>query len=211
MKLLSEFVDQEIECLVENTQQGKKYYVEGRWATANEPNRNGRIYPGDVMEAALQKYGSEYISQKRAMGELNHPQGPGINLDRVSHVIENLKMEGNYVNGRAKIMETPMGIIAKSLIDEGIKLGVSTRGLGSIYEKNGQNYVKNDFFISAIDLVSDPSGPGCWVNGIMESVDYKMLDDGRIIEMTIDKAKNRIDEARFIKEFSRLIEELKTK
>ncbi len=209
MKLLSEFVDQEIECLVENTQQGKKYYVEGRWATAGEPNRNGRVYPNDVMESALAKYGTEYISQKRAMGELNHPQGPGINLDRVSHVIENLKMEGNYVNGRAKIMETPMGIIAKSLIDEGIKLGVSTRGLGSIESRNGQNFVKNDFFISAIDLVSDPSGPGCWVNGIMESVDYKMLEDGRIIEMTIDKAKKRIDESKFIKEFARLMEDLK--
>jgi hypothetical protein len=207
MKLLSEVVDQNIECLVENTAQGKKYYIEGRWATANEPNRNGRIYPGDVMTLALEKYDGEYIVPKRAMGELNHPSGPSINLDRVSHVIETLKMEGNYVNGRAKIMDTPMGVIAKNLIDEGIKLGVSTRGLGSLEEsKDGYKRVKNDFFISAIDIVSDPSGPGCWVNGIMENVDFQMLDDGRIMQLAVDVAKKRVNEAKAIKEFSRLIE-----
>ena len=212
MKLLSEVVDQDIEYLVENTQQGKKYYIEGRWATANEPNRNGRVYPGNVMESALGKYHSDYISQKRAMGELNHPQGPTINLDRVSHVIEGLKMEGNYVNGRAKIMETPMGIIAKNLIDEGVKLGVSTRGLGSLKTTGkGLNEVQSDFFISAIDIVSDPSGPGCWVNGIMENVEFAMLEDGRIQQLVVDAAKKRIDEARAYKAFVSLIEGFKTR
>jgi hypothetical protein len=210
MKLLSEIVDQNLEYLVENTAQGKKYYIEGRWATADEPNRNGRVYPGQVMEQALGKYQTEYIMPKRAMGELNHPQGPSINLDRVSHVIENLKMEGKYVNGRAKIMETPMGTIAKNLIDEGIKLGVSTRGLGSLEEsRDGYKRVKNDFFISAIDIVSDPSGPGCWVNGIMENVDYQMLDDGRIVQLAVDTLKKKINEEAAIKEFAKLMESLK--
>lgn len=210
MKLLSEVVDQDIEYLVENTKQGRKYYIEGRWATANEPNRNGRIYPGSVMETALGKYNSEYITQKRAMGELNHPQGPTINLDRVSHIIENLKMQGNHVNGRAKIMETPMGVIAKNLIDEGVKLGVSTRGLGSLKSTSGGlNEVQPDFFISAIDIVSDPSGPGCWVNGIMENVDYAMLEDGRIQQVVVDRAKKRINEETFLKEFSKLMTQLK--
>lgn len=211
MKLISEVVDQEIECLVENTQQGKKYFIEGRWATANEPNRNGRIYPSSVMECALGKYNSDYIQQKRAMGELNHPQGPSINLDRVSHVIESLKMDGNYVTGRAKVMSTPMGEIVKNLIDEGVKLGVSTRGLGSLKERNGYNEVQNDFFISAIDVVSDPSGPGCWINGIMESVDYQMLDDGRIVQLAVDVAKKRIDEQKAIKAFAQLLESFKGK
>lgn len=209
MKLLTELVDQHVECLVEQTKTGKKYFVEGRWATANEPNRNGRVYPGEVMEMALGKYNSEYISQKRALGELNHPQGPSINLDRASHIIENLRMEGNHVIGRAKVMSTPMGEIAKSLIDEGVKLGVSTRGLGSLEEKNGYKQVKNDFFISAIDIVSDPSGGGCWVRGIMENVDFELLADGTIQQLIIEKAKKKINEDVFLKEFSRFMEHLK--
>ncbi len=210
MKLLSEVADQDIEYLVENTKLGKKYYIEGRWATANEPNRNGRVYPGSVMESALGKYHQEYITQKRAMGELNHPAGPTINLDRVSHIIENLKMQGNHVTGRAKVMDTPMGIIAKNLIDEGVKLGVSTRGLGSLKTSaNGVNEVQNDFFISAIDIVSDPSGPGCWVNGIMEGVDYSMMEDGRIQQLIVDKAKKRINEETLLKEFSKFMFQFK--
>jgi hypothetical protein len=210
MKLLSEVVDQNLDYLVENTKSGKNYYIEGRWATANEPNRNGRMYPGKVMESALGKYHGDYISQKRAMGELNHPAGPTINLDRVSHIIENLSMQGNHVIGRAKVMGTPMGIIAKNLIDEGVKLGVSTRGLGSLkVSPGGINEVQNDFFISAIDIVSDPSGPGCWVNGILENVDYNMLDDGRIQQVIVDHAKKRINEQTLLKEFSKLMLELK--
>ena len=214
MKLLSEIVDQNLEYLVENTAQGKKYYIEGRWATADEPNRNGRVYPGQVMEQALGKYQTEYIMPKRAMGELNHPQGPSINLDRVSHVIENLKMEGKYVNGRAKIMETPMGTIAKNLIDEGIKLGVSTRGLGSLEEsRDGYKRVKNDFFISAIDIVSDPSGPGCFVKGIMEGKEWGFDKEGNLVEIAseliIDIHKKKINEEQAMKEFVRFVEMLK--
>jgi hypothetical protein len=210
MKLLTELTDQNVECLVESTKTGKQYYVEGIWASANKPNRNGRFYPGDVMESALGKYNASYVSQKRALGELNHPQGPTINLDRASHIIEHLKMDGDNVTGRAKIMSTPMGEIAKSLIDEGVKLGVSTRGLGSLEEsKDGYKRVKNDFFISAIDIVSDPSGEGCWVNGILESVDYQMLEDGRIIQLAVDTAKKRINEEVALSEFTRLINLLK--
>jgi hypothetical protein len=214
MKLITEMAnEQDVEFLVENTKAGKKYYVEGRWMTANEPNRNGRMYPGSVMESALAKYNTEYISQRRAMGELNHPAGPGLNLDRVSHVIENLRMEGNHVTGRAKVMDTPMGIIAQKLIDEGIKLGVSSRGLGSLKATDGVNVVQGDFFISAIDIVNDPSGPGCWVSGIMEGVDYRMLDDGRIIEMATElvvaQKKKKLDEAKAIRLFEAFIRNLK--
>ena len=206
MKLLIEQNEQDIECLVENTSQGRNYYLEGRWATANEANKNGRVYPGLVMEGALRKYHENYISQKRALGELNHPAGPTINLDRASHIIENLKMDGNYVTGRAKVMNTPMGIIAKNLIDEGVKLGVSTRGLGSLVSKNGLNEVQSDFFISAIDLVSDPSGPGCFVSSSLnESIDYQLLEDGRIIELVVDSVKKRIDEKKALKAFAQLM------
>jgi len=215
MKLLTELAnEQDVECLVENTKTGKRYFVEGRWATANEPNRNGRIYPGAVMESALSKYNSDFITQKRALGELNHPQGPSINLDRASHIIENLKMDGNFVTGRAKVMGTPMGEIAKSLIDEGVKLGVSTRGLGSLEEgRDGYKHVKNDFFISAIDIVSDPSGPGCWIKGLLENTEWAFDADGNLIEiakeLVIDVHKKKINEEKAIKEFARFIEYLK--
>lgn len=214
MKLITEMAnEQDVEFLVENTKSGKKYYVEGRWMTANEPNRNGRMYPGAVMEAALSKYNTEYITQRRAMGELNHPAGPGLNLDRVSHVIENLKMEGNYVTGRAKVMDTPMGIIAQKLIDEGIKLGVSSRGLGSLKaNKEGINEVQGDFFISAIDIVNDPSGAGCWVSGLLEGVDYRMMEDGSILEMATElvvaQQKKKLDEAKAIRLFENFIKGL---
>jgi hypothetical protein len=211
MKLLVELAnDQEVETLVESTKEGKRYFLEGKWASVDEEVKNGRTYPRQVMEKALSAYHENYITQKRALGELNHPSGPTVNLDRVSHLIENLKIVGNGVIGRARILEsTPMGAIAKSLIDEGVKLGVSTRGLGSIVERNGRKFVDSDFMLNAIDLVSDPSGKGCYVSGIMEGVDYKMLDDGRIVQLVVDGAKKRIDEERLLKEFSSLMKQLK--
>jgi hypothetical protein len=210
MKLLSEMAnEQDVEFLIENTKAGKKYFIEGRWASAESENKNGRRYSKPVMESALSKYHGEYITQNRALGELGHPQNPAINLDRASHIIQNLKMEGNNVVGRAKVMDTPMGIIAKNLIDEGVKLGVSTRGLGSLKSINGVNHVQSDFFISAIDIVSDPSGRDCWVNGISESVDYQMLDDGRIIQLVVDHAKHRINEEKAMRAWSELMEDFK--
>jgi hypothetical protein len=209
MKLLSEIVDQDIDYLVENTAQGKKYFIEGNWASANAKNRNGRVYPMNVMENALGKYNNEYVSQKRALGELNHPPTPQLNLDRVSHIIENLKMQGEYVVGRAKVMDTPMGKIVQNLIDEGVKLGVSTRGLGSLVERNGSKEVQNDFFITAIDVVSDPSGKDCWVNPVMESMEYVLTSDGHIIEkateIIVESVKNKIDESVLASEFGKLM------
>lgn len=209
MKLLAEVTDQNLDYLVENTQQGKKYFIEGNWASADAQNKNGRVYPKAVMESALGKYNAEYVSQKRALGELNHPPQPSLNLDRVSHIIENLKMDGAYVVGRAKIMDTPMGKIVQNLIDEGVKLGVSTRGLGSLQEKNGVKYVQNDFFITAIDVVSDPSGKDCWVSPVMESMEYVVTDDGRIIEKAVEivteSIKSKINESALATEFSKLM------
>ena len=211
MKLISDVLEESIEYLIESSPTGKKYYLEGVWASAGIPNKNKRVYPKAVMESALNQYDKTYISQKRALGECGHPNGPGINLDRVSHMIENLTLNNNgFVTGRAKVMDTPMGIIVKNLIDEGVKLGVSTRGLGSLKKMDGGlNEVQNDFFISAIDVVADPSGAGCFINGILESVNYEMLEDGRIQEVIIDMHKKKINEEVLLKEFSQLMKILK--
>jgi len=172
MKLISEVNDQ-LEYIIESVDnKPKNYFIEGQWATADEKNRNGRIYPKQVLSKALKEYDEQYIKQKRSVCELGHPNTPTVNLDRVSHIIENLKMDGNIVTGRARVMDTPMGKIVKNLMDEGVKLGVSTRGLGSIVEKKGYNEVQDDFVINAIDIVSDPSGPGCWVEGIMDGAEW---------------------------------------
>lgn len=213
MKLISELLEEAGEYLIENTAKGKTYAIEGRWATAEEKNKNGRIYPKAVMESALSKYDTEFIKERRAMSELGHPTGPQINLDRVSHIIESLRMEGNYVIGRAKVMDTPMGKIVKSLMDEGVKLGVSTRGLGSLVERDNAKYVQSDFFITAIDIVSDPSGVGCFVNNITESMEYQVLEDGRIIEkaveLVVEQKKKKIDEAKAIRLFEQFVKGLK--
>ena len=201
MKLIMD-LNESVESLVESTAGGKKYFIEGKFLSANVPNKNGRVYPLSVMESAVGKYAADYITQKRSLGELNHPQGPTVNLDRVSHMIENLNFKGNDVFGRAKILSTPMGEIAKNLIDEGVKLGVSSRGLGSLKQVNGINEVQSDFWISTVDIVSDPSGAGCYVNGIMENVDWAVLKDGTVQQLVIDIAKKRINESMVLKEFA---------
>jgi hypothetical protein len=211
MKFISEMVE-DVEYLHEGAGQAKKWFIEGVFMEANTPNRNGRIYPGSVMENALSKFQST-ISSKRAMGELGHPDGPQINLDRVSHLIESLSIKGNQVMGRARILgETPMGKIAQALVSEGVKIGVSSRGLGSLVKgSNGLNEVQNDFHISTVDIVADPSAPNAFVNGINESVSYEMLDDGRIIELVVDHAKQLINEEKAIKAFSKMLLEIKRK
>lgn len=201
MKLFID-LNESVETLVENTEAGKKYFIEGKFLSANRPNRNGRVYPLAVMEGAVGKYQKDYIQQKRSLGELNHPNGPTINLDRVSHMIESLRFEGDDVFGRAKILNTPMGEIAKNLIDEGVKLGVSSRGLGSLKSVNGVNEVQKDFWISTVDIVSDPSGYGCFVNGLQESLDWDVLADGTVQQIVVDHAKKRIDESKAIKAFA---------
>jgi len=173
MKLISEFKEDNLQCIVEKKENGdKNYVIEGIFIQTESKNRNGRVYPKPIMEAAVDKYVTEQVSKKRAVGELNHPEGPTVNLDKVSHLITDLKFEGNDVVGKAQILDTPMGKIVKGLLDGGVQLGVSTRGMGSLEQKNGAMYVKDDFILNTVDIVQDPSAPDAFVNGIMEGVDW---------------------------------------
>ena len=139
---------------------------------AEQKNRNGRVYPLDVLDPKVQQYNENFVSKKRAFGELNHPKGPTVNLDRVSHIVKDLVVEGNNFTGKAKIMDTPMGKIVKSLMDEDARLGVSTRGMGSLKQQNGVNYVQPDFSLAAVDIVADPSAPDAFVDGVMEGKEW---------------------------------------
>jgi hypothetical protein len=172
MKLIAE-ITEETQYITERTEDGKKdHYITGRFMTAEEPNKNGRLYEKKILEKEVDRYLREVVRAKRAFGELNHPAGPTINLDRVSHIITELSWDNNYVNGKAKITSTPMGEIARGLLESGGQLGVSTRGMGSLKESKGVMVVQPDFKLSTVDIVSDPSGPGCFVNGIMENVEW---------------------------------------
>jgi hypothetical protein len=173
MKLITE-VNESCEVITEaNADTGKKsYFIEGIFMQGDIKNRNGRIYPSTTLEKEMKRYDQEYIKTKRSLGELGHPDGPQINGDRVSHLITEMKRDGNDFYGKAKILSTPMGEIVKSLLDEGVKIGVSTRGLGSVREKNGIMEVQNDFHLSTVDIVTDPSAPNAFVNGIMENREY---------------------------------------
>lgn len=191
MKFLVEQVSSDI--LTEQTRD-KKYYIKGVFAQAEVKNRNGRSYPRSVMEGALTNY-QKLVEAKRAIGELNHPSHPQPNLERASHIIESLTWEGNNVIGKARIMtEMPMGKIAKSLIDEGVSIGVSTRGLGSLVERNGMNIVQNDFTMTAIDIVGDPSAPDAFVQGIMEGSEwiYNATNNSWMLAEQIKKNINKM-------------------
>jgi len=195
MKLISEYVEQDLECIVEAKQNGdKSYAIEGVFAQAESKNRNGRIYPKAIMERAVNNYVESQVSKKRAVGELNHPEGPTVNLDKVSHLITELKWEGNDVVGKAQILDTPMGKIVKGLLEGGVQLGVSTRGMGSLEQKNGVMYVKDDFILSTIDIVQDPSAPDAFVNGIMEGVDW-VWNNGILEPQTIEEMETEIKQA----------------
>lgn len=173
MKLITEYTESDIEFVSEATNNGvKKYAIEGVFAQAESKNRNGRVYPKAIMESAVAKYVNEQVKTGRAVGELNHPEGPTVNLDKVSHRITDLRMEGNNVVGKASILDTPNGQIVKGLLEGGVRLGVSTRGMGSLENRNGVNYVKEDFMLSTVDIVQDPSAPQAFVNGIMEGVEF---------------------------------------
>ena len=178
-----------VEFLIEtNEDTGKKnHFIQGVFMQAEQRNKNGRVYPLGIMENEVTRYGKEYVGKKRALGELNHPQGPTVNLDRVSHMISELKMVGNDVHGKAKLMDTPMGKIAQSLVSEGASLGVSSRGMGSLKMSNeGINEVQKDFLLSAVDIVADPSAPGAFVNGIMEGKEW-IWENGVIKEQQIEQ------------------------
>ena len=192
MKLIAEYQENDIECIVEKKENGEKSYViEGVFAQAESKNRNGRVYPKPIMENAVNKYVQEQVSQKRAVGELNHPEGPTVNLDKVSHLITDLRFEGNDVVGKASILDTPNGKIVKGLLDGGVKLGVSTRGMGSLESKNGTMYVKDDFILNTVDIVQDPSAPAAFVNGIMEGVEW-IWNNGVIEPQVIEKMETEI-------------------
>lgn len=220
MKLITE-VNESCEVITEaNADTGKKsYFIEGIFMQGDVKNRNGRIYPSQTLEKEMTRYQKEFIEPKRALGELGHPDGPQINGDRVSHLITSMKREGNDFYGKAKILGTPMGEIVKSLLDEGVKIGVSTRGLGSVKERNGIMEVQNDFHLSTVDIVTDPSAPNAFVNGIMENREYyydiasgswratEVIEEiVEEVEKKINRVVRRIDEetaARMFKAFVR--------
>lgn len=196
MKLIKELVE-EVQFVSEAVNNGQKnYFIEGVFLQSNIANRNKRMYSKDIMEKEVQRYVREYVDTKRAFGELGHPDGPTINLDRVSHMIVSLKEDGNNFIGRAKIMDTPMGKIAKNLLDEGAKLGVSSRGLGSLkMNENGINEVQNDFYLAtAADIVADPSAPDAFVQGIMENKEW-MFVNGSWTYQDMEQTKKIIQEA----------------
>jgi hypothetical protein len=195
MKLISEYYENDVQCIVEKKENGEKSYViEGVFAQADQKNRNGRVYPKAIMERAVNKYVEEQVSKKRAVGELNHPEGPTVNLDKVSHLITDLRFEGNDVVGKAQILDTPMGKIVKGLLEGGVQLGVSTRGMGSLENRNGVAYVKDDFHLATVDIVQDPSAPDAFVNGIMEGVDW-VWNNGILEPQVIEDMETEIKNA----------------
>ena len=194
MKLIAEYTEDNLEILTEEKNGKKSYAIEGIFMQAETKNRNGRIYPRDVMESAVSKYNTEQVVKGRAVGELNHPEGPTVNLDKVSHKIESLNWQGNDVVGKARILNTPMGEIVKGLLDGGVNLGVSTRGMGSLQPSGGAMVVKPDFLLNAIDIVQDPSAPSAFVNGVMEGVEW-VWNNGIIEAQAIEKMETEIIKA----------------
>ena len=173
MKLISEVTeDMNVLTELDEATNKKNFFIEGIFMQGNLKNRNGRIYPSEVLESEMNRYNKDFIETKRALGELGHPDGPQINGDRVSHLITQMNREGNDFYGKAKILGTPMGEIVKTFIDEGVRCGVSTRGLGSVKQKNGVMEVQPDFHLATVDIVTDPSAPNAFVNGIMENTEF---------------------------------------
>lgn len=190
MKLITEMT-QDVQYLTERKEDGRKsFYIEGIFMQADKENRNGRLYPKSVMESAVQTY-QKLIDEKRSLGELGHPPNPQINLNQVSHLITELKFNGGDIYGKAKVLDTPMGKIAQNFIEEGVQLGVSSRGLGSLKEKNGINEVQDDFHLATVDIVADPSAPDAFVQGIMESAEW-ILQNGVWKAVEIESAQKFI-------------------
>jgi hypothetical protein len=210
MKLISEEI-LNVNFLAEETEDGKKsHFIEGVFLQGGIKNRNGRYYPVETLAREVAKYDENFISKGRALGELGHPDGPSINLDRVSHKIVNLAQEGNNFIGKAKLLDTPMGNIAKSLLDEGVKLGVSSRGMGSIRKEEDMAIVEDDFMLAtAADIVADPSAPDAFVDGIMEGKEW-VWDNGLLKEAHIARMKQEIDQATIINIQERKISAFKT-
>ena len=196
LKLISENTEHDTDYLIEQDEKtGKKNYkIKGIFMQADIKNRNGRIYPMEILQKEVKRYNKEYINEKRAFGELGHPDGPTVNLERASHMITALYPDGKNFIGEAKVLSTPMGEIVKNLMDDGAKLGVSSRGMGSLDQKNGANYVRDDFYLAtAADIVADPSAPNAFVEGIMEGKEW-IWNNGLIQEADIDQMKINIEE-----------------
>ena len=193
VKLISEAVE-EVEYITEEKENGgKNYKIRGIFMQADIKNRNGRIYPMEVLDEEVKNYNKKFIKQNRAFGELGHPDGPTVNLERVSHMITSLKPDGKNFIGEAKIMDTPMGKIVKNLMDEECKLGVSSRGMGSLDERGGAKYVRDDFYLAtAADIVADPSAPNAFVEGIMEGKEW-VWNNGALIESELVEMKRKFD------------------
>ena len=193
VKLISEAVE-EVEYITEEKDDGgKNYKIRGIFMQADIKNRNGRIYPMEVLDEEVKNYNKKFIKQNRAFGELGHPDGPTVNLERVSHMITSLKPDGKNFIGEAKIMDTPMGKIVKNLMDEGAKLGVSSRGMGSLKQRGGANVVSDDFYLAtAADIVADPSAPNAFVEGIMEGKEW-VWNNGALVEAHVADLKKKFD------------------
>jgi hypothetical protein len=193
VKLFSEAVE-DVEYITEEKEGGgKNYKIRGIFMQADIKNRNGRVYPMEILGEEVKKYNKNFIEQNRAFGELGHPDGPTVNLERVSHMITSLKPDGKNFIGEAKIMDTPMGKIVKNLMDEGAKLGVSSRGMGSLRQKGGANVVSDDFYLAtAADIVADPSAPNAFVEGIMEGKEW-VWNNGSLVEAHVAKLKKKFD------------------
>ncbi len=193
LKLITEHVE-DVQFLTEEKDGVKQHFIEGIFMQAEKKNRNGRVYPNKVLIKEAKRYQKEYVEQNRAMGELGHPDGPQVNLERVSHLIEHLKEDGDNIVGRAKILETPYGKIVKNLMEGGVKLGVSSRGMGSLKQENGVNTVQKDFMLSAIDIVADPSAPDAFVDGVMEGKAW-VWDGGLLKEQDLNSVCSMIQRA----------------
>jgi hypothetical protein len=193
VKLISEAVEN-AELIVEEDDKGSKNYkIRGVFMQSDVKNRNGRVYPQEVLAKEVAKYNKNFINENRAFGELGHPDGPTVNLERVSHMITSLAPDDKNFIGEAKIMDTPMGKIVKNLMDEGAKLGVSSRGMGSLEQKNGANYVRDDFYLAtAADIVADPSAPNAFVQGIMEGKEW-VWNNGSLVEAHVADLKKKFD------------------
>ena len=194
MKLISEHFSDDVEYITEQTDDGKKNYkLKGVFLQAEIKNRNGRVYPFEVLEKEVDRYNKEFIDENRAYGELGHPEGPTVNLDKVSHMVTSLKPDGKNFIGEAKVMSTPMGGIVKNIMDDGGKLAVSSRGMGSLTKKNGANYVNDDFYLAtAADIVADPSAPNAFVDGIMEGKEW-VWTNGLLQEQEVAEMKEEIE------------------
>lgn len=199
MKLIAEF-NESIQPIITESKGGKKdYFIEGVFMQADIKNRNGRVYPKAIMEKEVTRYVKEFVNKDRAFGELGHPEGPTINLDKVSHLIQSLALEGKNYIGKAKILSTPMGEIVKALINDGAKLGVSSRGLGSLEQRGNAQYVKDDFQLAtAGDIVADPSAPEAFVEGIMEGVEW-VYQNGILTQVQLEEMQTELKSARLNK------------